>query len=145
MKQAFTKWYSAEVIKELDAGKDLDTIEIALKLTVLKPLHAVWLIDLYNHFTTPQGRAICLKGWQVSGIYDAVQMTSSNLPTLDPFADIDPLESNEEEPDCNVDMSQVYITDNGACDTDACDSDEEFYDDGNIFTRVFEDEDDEDL
>ena len=90
-KNRFTEWYSSQVIKEIEAGKDLETIVIPLKLSIIKPLHAQWLIDLYNHFTSPVGWEICLKGWQVSGIYDAVQMTSVNLPSLDPFSDIDPL------------------------------------------------------
>ena len=51
MKQKFTNWYSSEVLKEMDKGKEVDAIEIKLKLSVMKPLHATWLIDLYNHLT----------------------------------------------------------------------------------------------
>ena len=90
MKQKFTNWYSSEVLKEMDKGKEVDAIEIKLKLSVMKPLHATWLIDLYNHFTLPEGQEICIKGWKVSGIYDAVNMSSANLPSLNPFAVIDP-------------------------------------------------------
>ena len=38
-----------------------------------------------------------MKGWKDTGIYDAVQMTSKTLPSLDPFADIDPLFEKEDE------------------------------------------------
>ena len=34
-------------------------------------------------------------GWERSGIMDANSSGSKNLPTLDPFAEIDPLESEE--------------------------------------------------
>ena len=39
MNQKFTNWYSSEVLKEMDKGK-VDAIEIKLKLSVMKPLHA---------------------------------------------------------------------------------------------------------
>ena len=84
-KQKFTEWYASQIIKEIEAGKDLGTIEIPLKLSIMKPLHAQWLIDMYDHMSSPIGREVCLKGWQVSGIHDAIQMTSANLPSIDPF------------------------------------------------------------
>ena len=86
MKRIFTNWYSSEVLNEMDKGKEVDAIEIKLKPSVMK--HATWLIDLYNHLTSPEGQEI--KGWKVSGIYDAVNMSSANLPSLEPFVDIDP-------------------------------------------------------
>ena len=78
-------------MKDLDEGKELDSIEIKLKISVIKPLHANWLMELYNHLTSPMGRQIYIKGWKVSGIHDAVIMTSAKLPSLDPFEDIDSL------------------------------------------------------
>ena len=42
---------------------------------------------MYDHMTSPIGREVCVKGWQVSGIHDAIQMTSANLPSIDPFSD----------------------------------------------------------
>ena len=41
-----------------------------------------------------------MKGWKVTGIYDAVQMTSKIFPSPDPFADIDPLFEEEDECVC---------------------------------------------
>ena len=34
---------------------------------------------------------MCLKGWQVAGIKEAVAKGMSGLPNLDPFNDIDPM------------------------------------------------------
>ena len=36
-KQKFTEWYASQIIKEIEAGKDLETIGIPLKLSVIKP------------------------------------------------------------------------------------------------------------
>lgn len=51
MKDTFTTWYSAEVQKQMESGNSTDEIEVDLRLSVLKPLHATWLVSLYNHLT----------------------------------------------------------------------------------------------
>ena len=53
-------------------------------LTVMKPLHAKWIIDLYNELTSEKGKEIVLSGWRASGTLDAVEMGTAKLPTLDP-------------------------------------------------------------
>ena len=42
MKKRFTQWYS----QQLDAGKDIASIDIKFRLTSIKPLHAKWLIEI---------------------------------------------------------------------------------------------------
>ena len=80
----FTKYYSNAVKQQLDDGKQVDDIDVDFRLTTIKPLHAQWLLDMYNHFTTSKGMEIILKGWGKSGIaglYDG----STALPPEDPF------------------------------------------------------------
>ena len=48
MKKCFTKCYSDYIVQELDNGKDIDSIDIQLKVSILKPLLAQWIINLYN-------------------------------------------------------------------------------------------------
>ena len=43
----FTTWYSAEVQKQMELGKA--ETEVDLRLSVLNPLHATWLVSLYNN------------------------------------------------------------------------------------------------
>ena len=62
MKKCFTEWYSRCIIQELDSGKVVDNIGIQLKMSVLKPLHANWIKDLYNYFTAPEGKEIIANG-----------------------------------------------------------------------------------
>ena len=57
----------------------------------MKPMHAKLLIDLYNEFTSAKVQEIVINGWKASGINDAVEMGSTELPPLDHFAEIDPL------------------------------------------------------
>ena len=40
MKNKFTLWYADQIKSELDKGKKIEEIDISMKLSVLKPLHA---------------------------------------------------------------------------------------------------------
>ena len=48
MKRKFTEWYSSCILAQLAEGKEIEDVEVPLKLSVLKPLHAKWVIDLFN-------------------------------------------------------------------------------------------------
>ena len=75
----------------MENGQELDDIEIDYRLSVLKPLHAKWLISFYNYMTTTKGQEVISNGWKRSGIYDSITLGSSKLPALDPFSHICPL------------------------------------------------------
>ena len=89
-KNKFNDWYFLKLTEQMDAGIELDDIDIKLCLSTLKPLHAGWLVELYNHMTTENGKQVILSGWRTTGILDAVKLGVAKLPCLDPFADIDP-------------------------------------------------------
>ena len=116
MKKKFTLWYTDQVKSELDKGKKIEEIDISMKLSILKPLHAKWLTDLYNYMTSPDGQAVSLKGWGVAGITEAVQKDLNGLPSLDLFHDIDPLSftpNTEENTSKMTMMRRMKI--NGRC------------------------------
>ena len=131
------------MIGALDEGKDIKDIEISLKLSIVKPLHAKWLIEIYNHMTSSEGRGVCLKGWKVAGILDAAEKGLDGLPNLEPFHDIDPLgtsdslkevDANESETERNMYISS-FVDDN---------EESEYEDeDRNIFDIFNEESDDE--
>ena len=87
MSKSFVTYYSDCVSKQLEAGKNLEDIEVDLRLTVVKPLHAQWLVDMYNYFTTPQGKEIIHKGWKKANILGTVD-GSIILPPENPFQTI---------------------------------------------------------
>ena len=81
----FATWYAEEIKKKMDAGVPAEGIDVNLKLTSLKALHANWLIELYNVLTTADGRETVLNGWKKSGI-TAVLKKEEILPPKDPFS-----------------------------------------------------------
>ena len=69
MKEEFITYYSDVVEKQqLESGTELQDIEVDFRLSVLKPLHAQWLVNMYNFFFTERGRVIISKGWKKAGI-----------------------------------------------------------------------------
>ena len=44
-------------------------MNVGLKLSVLKPIHAIWLVEMsqYNFFTSAEGMVHVLKGWEKAG------------------------------------------------------------------------------
>ena len=46
MKREFTDWYASQIILPMEEGKELETIEVPLKLSNIKPLHAKWMIEI---------------------------------------------------------------------------------------------------
>ena len=46
----FISYYSAIVQKELEGGKQLEEIEVDLRLSIIKPIHAQWLVKILTFF-----------------------------------------------------------------------------------------------
>ena len=68
IKDKFTTWYSDEVKQQIESGGDCTDINVDLRLTVLKPLHTVWLVDLYNHLSSPVSVGHIAKRLEKAGI-----------------------------------------------------------------------------
>ena len=47
----FNGWYSNQISKQLEDGKCLEEVDIKFRLSILKSLHAGWVVDFYNHIT----------------------------------------------------------------------------------------------
>ncbi|KAM7432451.1 hypothetical protein ABFA07_017124 [Porites harrisoni] len=92
MKDQFTSWYSAQIQSQLDSGVVLDDVDLDLRLSVLKPIqtsiHESWIVSMYNHFSSSEGRQSIAKGWKKAGVSDVVS-GSKKLPPEDPFEDLD--------------------------------------------------------
>ena len=95
MKRRFTEWCSQEIWKELESGKELSDIDIKLTLTILKPLHASWLTDLYDYLTSQKGAEIIFNGQQSSGITEAIVKGTKDLKNRDPFVSVYYLEHDD--------------------------------------------------
>ena len=51
MRGKFNAWYSLQIGNQLDAEKQLQDIDLPLRLLLLKPCNAEWLVECYNHVT----------------------------------------------------------------------------------------------
>ena len=85
--KAFVTHYSDTVLKQIESGKPIEDIEVDLRSSVIKPLHAQWLVDIYNYFTTADGRQIICKGWKKAGICGLFDGTAA-LPPENPYETI---------------------------------------------------------
>ena len=62
--------------------------DVDLRLSVLKPIHATWIVSMYNQLSSSEGRQSIAKGWKKAGVTDVVS-GSKKLPPEDPFEDLD--------------------------------------------------------
>lgn len=83
----FTYYYLSAVKQQFDSGKKLEDIEVNFRLSVLKPLHAKWLVELFNFFTSTRGKEVIARGWKKSEIVGLLD-GSTILPPEDPFHEI---------------------------------------------------------
>ena len=81
----FIARYSLQIGNQLDAGKQLQDIDVPLRLLLLKPCHAERLVECYNHMTTTAAQNVIQSGWKVAGITEALQVEVKGLRSLDPF------------------------------------------------------------
>ena len=86
MKDQFTAWYSAQIHTQLDSGVALDDVDVDMRLSVLKPIHATWLVSMFNHLSSSEGRISIAKGWKKAGISEVID--GKELPPEDPFEDL---------------------------------------------------------
>ena len=87
MKKEFFVYYSSSVKQQLDSGKRLEDIDVDFRLTVIKPLHAQWLVNMFNFFTSQKGADVIVKGWKKAGIVGVLDGTIV-LPSEDPFSEL---------------------------------------------------------
>ena len=76
-------------------------------LTEIKPIHAKWITQFYDHMSTEDGSKVIINSWKISGISDAVTNGSSSLLSLDPFQTIAPLPQLDGEPSETIYPSNV--------------------------------------
>ena len=70
MKRKFVDWYARQIVTEMNKDTDVEQIRLQMKLSVMQPLHASWLFNLYNYMTSSPGGIH--EKMKKSGIYNAV-------------------------------------------------------------------------
>ena len=147
MKKKFAEWFTQQFDKQLTLGKRVEDIEMKFHLTEIKPIHANWVTQFYNHMSTEDGSKVVINDWKRSGIVDAVTNRSAALPPIDPFKNIVPLPPStsdvcESETICPTEVTENFV--NLCLADDGDDSDWE-YENGeynkNTFDFIIDDDD----
>ena len=84
LKGKFECWYAQQITNQLEGGSSVYDVQVPSKLLVIKPIHAKWLLGLYDHLENNSDTVI--KGFARAEIKDALVM---ELQLEDPFADLD--------------------------------------------------------
>ena len=79
LRQEAQSWYSQEIVKQMEAGKRPDEIKVDVRISVMKPLHAKWIVKYYDY--ARNNPDLIINGWKESGIINKL----SQKINLDPF------------------------------------------------------------
>ena len=75
--------HSEEITKRLNEGLDVIAIDMNLNFSVMKPIHARWLISFYDHLQCQVN--LIKQSFYFAAIYDAITMP---LAEEDAFIDL---------------------------------------------------------
>ena len=87
---SFQSWYSEQVSKQLEEGKEPEDIKVDTRLSVMKPLGARWITSACDYIRSESG--IVRGGFLEAGIVDALDQDEANSEEHsddDPFEDLD--------------------------------------------------------
>ena len=92
----YNEWFSNEVATQLNRGVGRTEVKITSKLSDPKPLHASWILDLYEYLKKETGMII--KGFDSTGITEAVNNAQTVYIKIEnPFRSQEALIFNEEK------------------------------------------------
>ena len=80
LKRKFENWYAEQVTKEIEKGVNVLSVNIETKLSIVKPLHARWLITFYDHMQN--NRQMIITAFEMAGI---IPIATIEVPDEDPF------------------------------------------------------------
>ena len=56
MKKGFVTWYTEEMKRKTEERMPTEQIDVNFNLTRLNPIHANWMIEMYNFLTSEEGK-----------------------------------------------------------------------------------------
>ena len=115
-RKTFNERYAKEIHCQLDAEIPLEEVDVKLRLSVMKPVHVHWMVELYNHMVTGESKKNTESRWRAAGIQDPVKLGLKNLSTVDSFSDIYPMlddpRSDGQNLDalCGISQEEISVT-----------------------------------
>ena len=67
----YNDWFANQVFTQLQNGKDHTDVKISSKLSDLKLIHVIWIVDCYNHVI--KEKEMVVRGFNSAGISQALQ------------------------------------------------------------------------
>ena len=67
----YNDWFANQIFTQLQNGKDPTDVKISSKLSDLKPIHARWIVDWYNHVIKEKERIV--RVFNSAGLSETVQ------------------------------------------------------------------------
>ena len=88
LRSKFQSWYSEKVSKQMDSAKKPEDIQVDMKLSVMKPISARWIVSVYDYLRSESG--IVCGVFVEAGISEELgENESSSDQGDDPLADIE--------------------------------------------------------
>ena len=84
MQNKYNKWFVDQVAQQLSRGIVPADVRVSSKISLTKPLHAQWIVDLYEKLRKEP--AMFINGFEASGISESVtQANDVMLRVENPF------------------------------------------------------------
>ena len=82
MKDKFQKWYTDQIQKQVNDGKGVYEVDIDTQLSRMKPIHAQWLISIYDKLRNSE--QLIVNGFKATSILEALD-PQKDFGDEDPF------------------------------------------------------------
>ena len=69
----YQDWSAEKVLQQLNRGVAAHDVEVDVNLSIMKPLHAEWIIKMYDHLKRAKQKQIVISGFRKAHITAAVR------------------------------------------------------------------------
>ena len=73
--EKYNTWMTNEISKQIKRGIAPPEVKVSLNLSVIKPLHAKWIVDLHHYLKAE--KAMILSGFRAAGISETIENAKS--------------------------------------------------------------------
>ena len=85
--EKYNTWMTNEISKQIKRGIAPPDVKVSLNLSVIKPLHAKWIVDLHHYLKAEE--AMILSRFRAAGISEAIENAKSITEKVEnPFKEL---------------------------------------------------------
>mgnify|MGYP007024294226 CR=1 FL=1 len=86
----YQQWYADRVADQLTRGIIAQNVKVDIRLSVVKPLHAQWIVDLYYHMQKRSSKEMIRKGFKAALVREAFDQAEALTQVAEnPFLDVE--------------------------------------------------------